>query len=752
MKKATVTLAFVIAAILGLNAIALPGHQQVYAAASTITVTTTSDELGPLATDTGTGCSLREAIHSANTDTAFGGCPAGSGVDEIVLPAGIYELTLGSQLAVASSLIIAGSGRMDTIVQGASSRGTASHRVFGILSGNATVTAVTIRYGKSSDGGGIRNVGSLVLKDVIIAENDGHSLDGGGIVNYGSLVLRDAVVSNNNVSGLFAGGGIANNNGDMTILDSDISGNEAAYGGGIYNHSVGATLEISTSTISDNYAREIGGGIYNQGPLTIENSSIVDNSANLYDGGGIYTGNADATITNSTIVGNQTVQRGGGIYHYNGTLTLTGSAVVGNGASRGGGIYNRDVANLSYTDVSTNTASSDGGGIFSYGGGVSTINTSTIMYNEGRHGGGIFNGIGSTLSVTRSTISYNIGGGILNNGDASAGGIMTLEDSTVSDNRENKGGGGGISTNGSSTVTNVTISGNSARDFGGGINNAGNGTLVLDSVTIYANAGDAGVNGVYNDGQVNLVNTIIAGTGLQCGGPSPLNTWGNNLASDYSCSLSTAKDDLLGTDPELGPLSDNGGPTFTHALLDNSPAIDTGNCTVTKTDQRGFSRPVDVPEIVNVVDGCDIGAFEVEVPEALAVVIDIKPGSDPNSINLNGNGAVAVAVLSTGDFDATTIDVSSVLFGLEGDDAAPVHGGHIEDVDDDGLDDLVLHFREGELGIPVDSEGNSILTLTLTGTTTGAVGIEGQDQVRITPNNPKSRGRGVKGPSNRTPT
>ena len=134
--------------------------------------------------------------------------------------------------------------------------------------------------------------------------------------------------------------------------------------------------------------------------------------------------------------------------------------------------------------------------------------------------------------------------------------------------------------------------------------------------------------------------------------------------------------------------------------------------------------------------------------ETLCVVdIDIKPGSDPNSINLNGNGVVPVGVFGTATFDVNDINVGTVRFGVLGTEAAAVHSGHIEDLNGDGIDDMVLHFREGELGIDVNTPGNTTLDLLLTGELDDGSAFEGKDEVRITPNNPdKSRGKGGKGP------
>jgi hypothetical protein len=105
------------------------------------------------------------------------------------------------------------------------------------------------------------------------------------------------------------------------------------------------------------------------------------------------------------------------------------------------------------------------------------------------------------------------------------------------------------------------------------------------------------------------------------------------------------------------------------------------------------------------------------------VDIDIKPGSDPNSINLKSKGVVPVAVLTTDDFDASSVDPTTVLFA----GAQPVRWT-LEDVDGDDDLDLLFHFKTQELNLSEDST-----EATLTGATYGETSIQGTDTVNVVP-------------------
>ena len=302
------------------------------------------------------------------------------------------------------------------------------------------------------------------------------------------------------------------------------------------------------------------------------------------------------TVTNGFVA----LGYGGGISSFGGgTLVLINSIISGNhsgvlgiGPSGAGGLYYAGSGTLTVTNsvISRNSTTGSGGGMVVDGGGTATVTNSTISDNvaSGRllflAGGGIASGA-AHLTIVNSTISGNsagFGGGI-------AAGTLTLVNSTISGNvAYSVFGGGGIYSSGPLTVTNSTISGNAAQSgSGGGIRNFG--TMQIGSGVM--NAGASGGT-IFNDG--GMVTSL-----------------GYNLASDAGGGVLTGLGDQVNTDPMLGPLQDNGGPTFTHALLPGSPAINAGDPKFTPPpffDQRG-------PGFDRVVNGrIDIGSFEGQGP------------------------------------------------------------------------------------------------------------------------------------------
>ena len=112
-----------------------------------------------------------------------------------------------------------------------------------------------------------------------------------------------------------------------------------------------------------------------------------------------------------------------------------------------------------------------------------------------------------------------------------------------------------------------------------------------------------------------------------------------------------------------------------------------------------------------------------QIIRAIGVPIDIKPGSNANSINPGSQGVIPVAILTTGAFDAATVDPSTVHFGATGTEAAPVQSA-LEDVDGDGDADMILHFNTQDTGIVCGHTSAA-----LTGQTFSGQQIEGSDSI-----------------------
>jgi hypothetical protein len=597
---------------------------------------------------------LRWAITQANQPN--------TGDDTITFAPGLTgTITLDSALPDLSDptgrIDIQGPGAASLTVARSSDPGTPGFRIFTVDAGaNVTLDGLTIAGGSADEGGGIYNAGTLTIDSCTLGGNSAR-YEGGGISNYGSITITGSALRGNS-AGEGAGGGIYNG-GSATITGSTLSGNSAGVGGGIFNPG-GGSVTITGSTLSGNsaigfhvlfdYYYGVGGGIYNGGGVTITGSTLSGNSADYgYGrGGGIYNGGT-ATITGSTLSGNS-AGSGGGIWNW-GTVTATDSRLSGNSAGGsdyfggGGGIYNSGGGSVTITDSTLSGNSADysggysgggGGGIYNSDGGSVTITGSTLSGNSSVYvGGGILNR--GTATITGSTLSGNsagVGGGISNGGTATitgstlsgnsalygGGGISnwgtaTISGSTLSGNSALSsnsaiawGGGGGISNYGSVTITGSTLSGNSAgEDFGGGISNFNGGTATITGSTLSGNS--AGVGGGisnFNGGTVRLTDTIVANSPR--GGDLAGTVAGtSNLIGDGSGGLDPATN-LLGVDPMLGPLQDNGGPTWTMAPLPGSPAIDAGSNDLIPVgvgfDQRG-------PGFQRIVNGTvDIGAVE----------------------------------------------------------------------------------------------------------------------------------------------
>ncbi len=427
-----------------------------------------------------------------------------------------------------------------------------------------------------NDSGNAGAVGTLTLSRNMTIQGPGDNaitIDGG-----------TASGNSNNVEVLSVNSGVTaylNNlviaNGDTT--NSNSNGLTTRGGGGISND---GTLTVTNCTFDNNSAPDDGdygyggGGIYNQGILTVTNSTFDNNSAPADGyGGGINNNDGTLTATNCTFDNNSASFGGGGIYD-SGTMTVTNCTFDNNNSDPGGGILG-DSGMMTVADCTfdNNSAGSGSGGGICLNYGTLTVTNCTFYNNSAGGGGGISTDATlTTLTVTNSTFYKN---------SASYA-------------------GGGIGNLGTLTVTNSTFDNNSAPN----------------ATWDYAYVGCGGIlNG--GGGTVTLTNTLLAN---DTGG----DYWGNDLSSTSSNNLIGESGELIflngnpifNFNPGLDPsgLENTGGPTETIALLPGSQAIGAGTSSgAPSTDQRGVTRNP---------DSVDIGAYQT--------LITVGPGTLPSAM------------------------------------------------------------------------------------------------------------------------
>lgn len=341
-------------------------------------------------------------------------------------------------------------------------------------------------------------------------------------------------------------------------------------------------------------------------------------------------------------------------------ITVSGGQatnVSSTGGASGGGIF-LGGATLAIQDavVSGNSAAADGGGIASSGGNLALRNTTVTS-----------NAAGNNPAAARRA-----GGGI-----SAVGGMLLLENSTISGNSAATEGGG-IYLSGTSAdnwaLRNGTIANNTAGASGGGIAVRNAGSLTVQSSTIAANTATAAGGGIARvgaAGAVSIISTIVANN-VSPSAPDVLGsvTANYSLIRNQSGTTIAGGNNLpAGTDPRLGWLANNGGPTNTIALAPNSPAVNAGsNPAGLSTEQR-----VIYPRVVG--SAPDIGAYEVQ-PYASAALSDVTAVggtsytftvtyTDPTAINVGTLGGNDVRVTGPNGFDtmATFVGVDKNTSG-----------------------------------------------------------------------------------------
>ena len=404
------------------------------------------------------------------------------------------------------------------------------------LQGGATYT-LTVDSGDESDNHLDIETGNVTIR----ATGEERAIIDASSLENPDMVLHIFGDANVNLENLTITGGVAEGNDSIGVIGE---------GGGLF---IGDTsrVTITNSLITGNSATAVGGGISSslESTVTLIDSEVSNNQAGN-NGGGIISRSNNFTIVNSLITGNSatgatsgnTFARGGGIVVAYGATNIINTTIAENSSQEGGGIAVTNAeANIHSSTISNNTSSNSGGGI------------DVIESSRDRQ---------PLVTVANSTISGNVsgsfGGGVYFNYSTlfenGADVVISIENSTITNNTANTnidnitgGAGGGIGTGQSNriAVQNSIVTGNID-----GRNNTPSDVSGFFYTDLIFEDSERGVVGNGN----NIIGTLDRVTG----------TIGNGS-------------DIVGVDPLLSPLQDNGGATLTHALLENSPAIDAGN-------------------------------------------------------------------------------------------------------------------------------------------------------------------------------
>lgn len=561
--------------------------------------------------DSGTG-SLRQAV----IDTAPGGT--------VDFQAGLSGfINLASEITVNKPMTIAGPGPNAITLNG--DNAVRILLVDDTLNTPANVSVAGLRFLNGKDavnfGGAIRNLENLTVSNCVFVDNvsaGGGAIHVGGAAIGGTLNVSNSVFSGNTAT---SAGGAIFVGGSATIANCTFEGNHSdASGGALQDNSVESSITITASSFTNNTAATQGGAIFSSGTL-----------------------NVPSNATQTSFSTNTATTDGGALYKNSGTANLTGIDAVGNTANGlGGGILVNAGAtvNLTESTLRTNQARIDGGGMRNLG--TANILRSAITGNTAGTGGsgsaaGLQNWESATMLIRDTTISGNsaasFGGGIANRG------AIDVLNSTISGNGAKKSGGGFYTPLGTTTFTNVTITGNrsdsddSGGELGGGISQAGASTVDLFNTIVAGNYVGTGTTANDANGTLNPAskNNLIGDAASNGGIANGAN--GNIVGIDGAGVRPIAS--ILDT-----TLANNGGPNSTHALVvgsvaigagSNADAIDQTNAALAN-DQRGigFAR----------ISGTnvDLGALELQNQTAPTTTISAP------SVSTTTNGPITYTV------------------------------------------------------------------------------------------------------------
>ncbi len=494
--------------------------------------------------------------------------------------------------------------------------------------------------GKNGGGVYLYENSALTVSGGQITSNIAQEKGGGVYVRDGFINATSSSVMNN--SALLNAGGLYLERGAITLSDTQVDENAASgMAGGIYIDA--GTLAMNGGSVSYNHAVNAGGGlVVSSGHLILTATEVIGNKSVNAHGGGFWNDAGSVSLTNAIINNNQAKSNGGGIQNSSGVLMMHGGQVehntaTGLAASSGGALFNIDgQATFTQTVIADNTSVS--------GGGIRNLNATAILR------------ITQGEIVSNTATTGNGGALLINKGEA------YFTQTTLANNQAGSTGGAIRSNNSVVVLINSTISNNSAT--GGGALYTTAGPVTLSNTTVTGNTGDAIAQ--LGAGPIYVSNIIIANTiaGNDCSNGLNLVSNGHNLASDSSCTNLTATGDRINTDPLLGPLQDNGGPTLTHALLAGSAAIDAGDnavCAaspVNNVDQRGVVRPQGT--------GCDIGAVEALTLNSSVTSVGVTTSYNPVAQACAATGgALPIYTITAMQQNSSAISFTDLFFRVK---------------------------------------------------------------------------------------
>jgi uncharacterized delta-60 repeat protein len=649
-----------------------------------------------------------EASNGTNNDFALARYTSTGALDNTFGTGGKVLSPIGSSRDTGFSVAIQSDGKI-VVVGGASngpSRDFALARYDGVSLPSINLTASTATaieggtngvYTISRDTATTGNLTvNLTLDGLSTASSADYTLSGGSVIVSGSTLT---VVIPDGASSVTV---------DLAAIAESLQSAEAAET---------LTLNLATGTGYDI-------GTNNTATVTIaQNGFIVTNTNDSGEGSlrqAVLNANAIAGADTIIFVGStftdttpDTITLTSGQIAISSDVTISGTGanlltISGNSASR---IFNIAAGNVNLRGLQIVNGSAVGGG--------GIRNSGTLS---------IFN---SRLTGHRNVNTSESGGAILNIDN----GTLTIVNSTLSGNTSNTSGGAISNINSTLLLINSTISGNTAGNFGGGAIRQTGGSSTLVNTTITNNTATGNVGGItVNSGSFTVGNSIIAANQF-ASAPDLIGTFssqGNNLigaSNGTNGFVNGLKGDIVGTiaaplNPRLGALANNGGTTQTHALLNDSPAINAGNNAALPTDtydldgdsnttetlpvdQRGtgFARQigsrVDIgaveSSVLNAQPRITLSATPIPYTENAAAILIDNTATVQDSDSTDFDTGVLIARIATGGIASDRLSIRN-----EGTGATQIN-----------LDGREIYYGNTKIGTFSGGIGTSDLTILL---------------------------------------